>query len=545
MNDTMDPLRRGLVVGALLSPVLGNNAVAAQSIGTSVNAILTLHAGSGTARDGSDDRAFMTSFAQLSNARISPAGARDWGLGAIRSTRGRFRFSVLAPKTSAIGFTWTGEGRFATSNEFNLTNGAALRLGPYVGVSIADMSFVNADGDRIRPEGQRGESKAILLEGAGGGTLLALRGVTLDGFRYGIFVGGAADENADTTLMEQVAFATDIGFTPGTHKQAIVNLMLNCVSDCSEALMRTAGGSETTILAHNGTVGEALIQFENGAGGETARTRIVDSKFEYHRPASARMLIDARAKTRPNEGGNAVYWRDSAMVGGLGRPADYDAHPIIAVSNDAFKLDFQGGYLRGSISYASSYVDPTTSCSFRYMEAAPVPERLRLTGTGTHPLIEWRSNGNVPVDQYRGGQAGIRSIDAQKALLWRPTVGGVPNRFLVMTGMGAHRDDFAGRKGADMTVTGLAPNTHVFGAAVFIENASPGDTLVQVFADAARHQPIAELRLPGDARGLHRLPMAERHLPDGRLHARVTRGGADEWAAGALVVFYFPYFADF
>jgi hypothetical protein len=545
MSDEANPLRRGLVIGALLSPVLGGNVAAAQAIGRRMDAILTVRAGTGTTRDGRDDRAFMASFAQLSDARVSPAGGRDWGLGAIRSTRGRFQFSTLAPKTSAIGLTWTGEGRFATSNEFSLTDGAALRLGPYIGVSISDMSFVNADGDRIRPEGRRGESKAILLDGAGGGTLLALRGVTLDGFRYGIFVGGTADENADTTLMEQVAFATDVGFTPGTHKQAIVNLMLNCVSNCSEALLRTAGGSETTVLAHNGTIGEALIQFENGAGGETARTRIVDSKFEYHRPASARLLIDARGKTRPNEGGNAVYWRDSAMVGGLGRPADYDAHPIIAIGDDAFKLDFQGGYLRGAISYASSYVDPTTSCSFRYMEAAPTPERLRLTGSGTHPLIEWRSNGNVPVDQYRGGQAGIRSVDAQKALLWRPTVGGVPNRFLVMTGAGAHRDDFAGRKGADMTVEGLAPNTHIFGVAVFVEGASPGDTLVQLFADAARHQPLAELRLPSDARGLHRLPLAERLLPNGKLYARVTRGGTDEWVAGALVVFYFPYFAAF
>lgn len=545
-HDTdADHRRRGLVIGALLSPILGGNVAAAQALGDGIDAALTIRAQTGARRDGTDDRAFAAAYDRLSNSRVSPPSARDWGLGAIRSSRGRFRYSALAPRTSAIGLTWTGEGRFATANEFDLTSGAALRLGPYIGVSIADMSFVNADGDRIRTTGQRGDSKAILLDGAGGGTLLSLRNVSLDGFRYGVFIGGEADENADTTLMEQVAFATDIGFSPGRHKQAIVNLLLNCVSDCGEALFRTAGGSETTFVAHNGTVGEALLQFENGAGGESARTRIVDSKFEYHRPDRARLLIDARAKTRPNEGGNAVYWRDSAMVGGIGRPADYDAHPIIAIADDAFKLDFQGGYLRGAISYASSYVDPTTSCSFRYMEAAPTPERLRLTGSGTHPLIEWRSNGNVPIDQYRGGQAGVRSVDAQKALLWRPVVGGVPNRFLVMTGAGAHRDDFGGRTGADMTVEGLAPNTHMFGAAVFLEGSSPGDTLVEVFADASRRQRLAALQLPATARGLHRLTLDERLLPDGKLYARVTRNGIDQWAAGALVVFYFPYFAGF
>jgi hypothetical protein len=342
--------------------------------------------------------------------------------------------------------------------------------------------------------------------------------------------------------MEQVTFVTDIGFTPNRQKQAIINLMTNCTSDCAETLFRTAGGSETTIASHNGTVGESLLQFTNGSGGETARTRVINSKFEYHHADRARLLVDARAKTRPNEGGNVVYWRDSALVGGVARPRDYDAHPVIAIADDAFKLDFQGGYLRGTISYGSSYVDYSTLGSFRYMEAAPKPETLRLRGSGTHPLFEWRANQNVPVDQYRGGQAGLRSIDAQKALLWRPVIGGVHNRFLVMTGDGGHRATFAGRMGADMMVDAFPSNTHIFGVAAFIEDASPGDTLVQLFSDARAREPFAELLVPDGGRGLHRVEMAERSLADGKLYARITRRSVDQWVHGALVIFYFPYF---
>jgi hypothetical protein len=375
----------------------------------------------------------------------------------------------------------------------------------------------------------------------------------LDGFHTAIRVTDTV--NADKTLVEQVAFGTAVGFDQGGNKQAIGWTFLNCSANCRTTHFRLSGAGEVLIANYTSEVYGSLIHYPESSGtagsGRTNyfgnRTTVMSTKLEYH-GSGPRMLVDARDSRLATDAGGSncdIVFRETSIAPGTGWP-DPASHVIIQVGDDtsgsdAVRIKQEGGTIQGVIRVGSNQQGfLSRRWSFRDAVRAPDPATVQFRGAGNHYLMEWRANENVPLDQYRGGEAFIGSIDAQKAYLWRHHA-----RALISTGVAS--DTYGERRGGQFTIGGFPRKLTVTGLGVFIDrNRNNSDTLVEWFADAQFRTIIGSARIGGNVLGLRPVvmndPNAWQTLSTGELYVRITKPAAnDAGTEGALVIFYFPY----
>ncbi|HEX8384137.1 MAG TPA: hypothetical protein VF592_12270 [Sphingomonas sp.] len=493
--------------------------------------------------------ALKRAYRTAASPPVSPPGRPGWGMDVINLPRGSLRLRTRVEwGGSLLGFGMVGRANYASTLAVDIDQGAAIPLQTYVGVRFQDFFLRN-----LSP--RAGTSVAFDLTGTGGGAELTIKRVLIEGFDTAIRVNGERSNpgNCDKTLVEQVQFHTNTGFDNTRNKQAIGWTFLNCASGCGETVFRLGGAGEVAVLNHVGDIYGSLIQLPEGSGNAGSgnyvgcRATVMSSKLEYH-GQGARMLLDARASLLPTDGGGSnadIVFRDVSIASGPAQP-DPATHVVMQVGDgrrgaDAVRVRQDGGWVEGVIRHASAHPGPNNRrWSFHDAIRAPDPARVRLEGAGNHPLMEWRRNENVPVDQYRGGEAFTGSIDAQKAFLWRHD-----GRTLINTGIA--NADHGGRRGAQFTIGGFPPRMTVTGLAVFInENRAGTDTLVEWFADRGFAVPVARALIAGNRRGLQAVVMNDpgkwQTLSAGELYVRITKPMAgDSGTEGALVLFYFPY----
>lgn len=498
------------------------------------------------AQPGSDTgTAFNAAFAQLSGTRNAPPGLPGWGLGAIDVPRGNWRYRTpIAFADSQLGFTLRGAAPFATTHVFDISAGAALPLNVYVGVTLSDFSLKNV-------AAVPGSSAAIAMQPAGGGGFVAIKRVTLDGFGTGIRLTGTV--NGDKTLVEQVLFGTRIGFDQGRNKQAIGWTFANCGGDCRDTHFRLGGAGEVLITNHTSEIYGSLIHYPEGSGNPGSganhylgsRTTVASTKLEYH-GAGDRMLVDARDSLAPTDGGGSnvdLRLRDVSFASGAARP-DPARHTIIQVGNDqagsdAIRIHQDGGFIEGVIRHGSAQLGALNRrWSFANALAAPDPATVQLLGPGSHPLMEWRANENVPVDQYRGGQAFTGAIDFDKGYLWRHS-----GPRLIDTGLAGGNNRYGARTGGRFEIA-FPAGTAQLGLFVYIDRPIAGTGLeVAQYRDGGYATQVGEvLTLPaGTPKGLYPVHAAMQNLADGRVYLRITLDAGGKEVFGAVVVRYFPY----
>lgn len=515
------------------------------------------HRSAAPSRDGGGDAAaFTAAFQEQSTTRpyIAPDGGA-WGIGKIRFAKGRYEPGPIGfGGLSQLGMDLGGDAPYATTLDFSIREGAALSLRTYVNVHVHDLSLRNRSP-------ATGSSVGIALDGEGGGGSLSLDRLVIEGFHTAIsnkgdvIRGVASPGNGDKALVSQCVLGSVTAYDQTRNNQAIGWTFVSCASGCSGPTFRLGGAGETLIVSHTADVRQSLIKFPEGSGNPGSgarnylgsRTTVMSTKLEYHDHGD-RMLLDARESLLATDAGGSncdVVFRETSIASGGAWP-DPRSHVIIQVGNeqsgsDAIRLKQEGGFIEGVIKVGSAQEGVLSRrWSFRDAVRAPDPATVQFLGRGSHYLMEWRANENVPLDQYRGGQAFVGAIDAQKAYLWRHT-----GRALVNTGVAA--EAYAGRRGGQFTIKGFPPKMSVMGLAVFIDrNRLNSDTQVEWFADAAFTRPIGSRRIGGDERGLRPVvmndPAAWQTLSAGELYVRITKPGAnDDGTEGALVVFYFPY----
>ena len=502
------------------------------------------------ASDGADwTDAIGRAFDQLSSTRTAHPAYPNWGVGTLQVGRGVHPIArPLVFSASQVGFGIRGAGRFASVFTKDIVAGQAFLLNPSGYSHFADFTVVNeARG--------RGGGAAFTILGTNGAHMTAFDRLVLTNFTSGVSIAGVT--NGDFTQIRDCEFATDYAYTNNANKNAVSAMIDGCSFGCRGSVLRLGGSGEVSMRGGGANVHQSLVEYREGAGvnGVYPQSVAIDHmKLEYSGRAAgedARLLIDGRdCKVSPDAGGadTVTVLRDTTYVMGDHPPGDpgdasYDDHAIIDLSGGRHRVHAWGGYLRGTVRYLSDYLENRARWLFGRMRAAPSPARVRLEGSGTHPLIEWWGNEGV-ADQYRGGQSGLRCIRTGTALLWRH-VG--PN--LINTGV--DRDEF--RVGAttrygkdftiDLTQAELPPVVTIEGLAVFIKsNATATDTRIEWFADAGFASPIASATIPGDARGKVMVSGRNLTVTDGRLLVRITKPGrGDNGTIGALVIHYFPY----
>lgn len=502
--------------------------------------------------DDGDDAApgLLRAARAYSDDPISPPGRRGWGAGLVTLPRGSFRLGrAVNLAGSLLGFGLAGRANYASALVADVRAGAAFMLKTYVGVRFQDFLLRNA-------AAEPGTSVAFDLDGTGGGGELTFRRMTIENFGTAIRVKGegGAPGNGDKTLVEQVQFGTLVGFDNTRNKQAVGWTFLNCASGCAGAMFRLGGAGEVAVVNHVADVYGSLIELPEGSGNPGAgnyvgtRITVMSSKLEYH-GNGPRMLLDARGSRLNTDAGGSnadLVFRDVSLAGGLGRPDDPASHVVMQVGDsgrgsDAVRVRQDGGWIEGAVRLASAQRGAVNRrWSFRDAVRAPDPDRVRFEGDGNHPLLEWRANENVPLDQYRGGEAFTGAIDAQKAFLWRHD-----GRSLINTGLAA--EPIGDRRGGRFALGDFPRAMTVTGLAVFITaNSGGGDTLVEWFADADHRVAIGRALIAADRRGLQPVVMGDptrwRTLSTGKLHIRISKPETgDAGTEGALVMFYFPY----
>jgi hypothetical protein len=501
----------------------------------------------GARPDGASDAsaAFNAAFAQLSADRTSPPGLRDWGVGAIETPRGNWvHRSPIAFAHSQIGFTMRGAAPWATAHVFDLSGGAAIPLNIYIGVSLSDFLLKNVARNS-------GTSAAIEMKPRNGGGLVSLKRLVFDGFNTGIRVTDTV--NADKTLVEQVVFGTAIGFDQGRNKQAIGWTFLNCAADCRTTHFRLGGAGEVLIANYTSEVYGSLIHYPESSGvagsGRAnylgSRTTVMSTKLEYH-GSGDRMLVDARDSVALTDSGGSnvdLRLRDVSFASGSAWP-DPARHVVIQVGNersgsDAVRIHQDGGTIEGVIKYGSAQFG-ALSRRWSFMNAlrAPDPSTVQFLGPGNHPLMEWRANENVAIDQYRGGQGFHGAIDFDKAYLWHHS-----GPHLIHTGLPDAQQSYGGRIGNGFAIA-FPVGTAQLGLFVYLNRPLGGTDLeVTQYEDSGYRRPVgATLSLAaGTPKGLYQVHSTLQNLGDGRVYVRITTAGSGREVFGALVVRYFPY----
>jgi hypothetical protein len=540
---TSGPDRRFLLLGGglLLSGATGVARPARAQLQEAGGATITAF-GARPRGDTDASVAFDAAFKAYSDDRTSPPGLKGWGVGAVISPRGAWTHRTpIRFADSQIGFAMRGEAPYATTHLFDIATGGAVPLKTYVAVTLSDFYLRNV-------AGSPGDSVGVSLDPEGGGGPLTIRRVAIDGFGTAIRLAGTG--NGDKTLVEQVSFGTTVGFDNGRNKQAVGWTFLNCSGACALTHFRLGGAGEVAVAHYVGNVFGSFIDLPEssgnaGGGNFPARVTVSGTQLEYH-GTGPRLLIDASRSTELTDRGGTnadIVLREVTIVSGA-TPPDPKHHAIIQVGNeragsDAVRVRQEGGWIEGVIRHGSEQQGALNRrWSFRDALRAPAPETAELTGIGSHPLMEWRANENVPVDQYRGGQSFTGAIDAQKAFLWRH-VGAA----LLNTGVDAK--PIGGRYGGNFTIGGFPPGTTQLSLAVFLDEplTDGHDLQVVQFTDAAFRSPLGTERSlpPRTPKGLHRIHDQWHILEAGELYVRVTLPTRQTVVRGAVVPFYFPY----
>ncbi|WP_374945167.1 hypothetical protein [Sphingomonas sp.] len=464
---------------------------------------------------GDATRAFASAFAAQSATRSyrDPAGGW-WGVGRIVVPKGSYAVGPLGfGGASQLGLDLGGDAPFASTLRFDVgAAGAGLSLRTYVNVHVHDLTLHNV-------AATPGASVGIDLDGTGGGGNLSLKRLIVEGFgtairNNGDVVNGVhAPGNGDKALIEQCVFLTSVGYDRTRNNQAIGWTFLNTASGCADTTFRLSGAGETLIVNHVGDIYGSFIALPEGSGNPGtgqfnyfgARTTVMSTKLEYHGKGD-RMLLDARASRLATDAGGSncdIVFRETSIASGTAWP-DPATHVIIQVGDatsgsDAIRVKQEGGTIEGVVKLGSSQLGPLSRrWSFRDAVRAPDPATVQFLGEGSHYLIEWRANENVPVDQYRGGEAFTGAIDAQKVFLWRHV-----GKALVNTGV--EGEDHGGRKGGKFVIGGFPRKMTVTGLAVFIDHNRAGtDTLIEWFADRRFTRAIGQALIAGDRPGCAR-----------------------------------------
>lgn len=537
-----DPERRAFLLGGGL--LVGGTAMGVVRAQAAPGSPTNLELPAPGRADGPEDAsvALNAAFKAYSDDRTSPPDLKGWGVGAITTARGTWiHRTPVAFADSQVGFAMRGAATYATTHLFDITTGAALPLKTYVAVVLSDFYLRNV-------ARAPGDSVGLALDPVGGGGPLTVKRVAIDGFATAIKLDGTV--NGDKTLVEQVSFGTAVGFDNGRDKQAVGWTFLNCSGACETAHFRLGGAGEVGIAGYVGNVFGSFLELPetagNGGGANfPARVTIAGTQLEYH-GSGPRLLIDAsRSRMLTDQGGtNAdIVLREVSLVSGA-TPPDPRRHVVVQVGDDrggsdAVRVKQEGGWIEGIIRHGSEQQGALNRrWSFRDALRAPDPQTVELRGTGNHPLMEWRANENVPVDQYRGGQGFTGAIDAQKAFLWRHVGAALLNT-------GVEAKPLAGRHGGDFSIGGFPAGTTQLALAVYLDEplATGLDLEVRQFADTALRVPVGSpLALPaGTSKGLYRVHDHWQVLEQGSLHVRMTLPAPALVVRGALIVFYFPY----
>lgn len=524
----------------------------------------------GSSLPADDTAAFQAAFRYQSDTKTTLVGPNAYeGIGKIVLPKGFYRFSPVSfGAYNQVGMEIEGDGVLATTASFDLTTGSAFSFRTYNFLHVHDLLIKNANPTP-------GASVAVNLDGTGGGGNLTLKRLSLEGFGTAIRTNGQGDNpgNGDKTLVEQVTMSTTVGFDQTRNNQAVGWTFLNTTAGCDKAHFLLGGAGETLIVNHVGNVHDSFVKFPEssgnpGSGNLPGRLTAMSTQLEYAAPSSndgQRRLIDARESVLNTDSGGSNYdivLREATIASGTHAP-DPASNTIIEVGNatsgsDAIRIKQEGGTIEGRIKVGSAqYGGNSRRWSFRDALKAPKPETVSFLGGGNHYLMEWRANENVPIDQYRGGQAFTGSIDAQKAFLWRHN-----GNELINTGI--INAEYSGRRGGQFAIPGFPGKMTVTGLAVFInENKQSTDTLVEWFSAAmpdangvwqssttngsvtTQHK-LGEKLIPATVRGLVPVVMNDatkwQTLASGQLFVRITKPGfGDNGTQGHLVSFYFPY----
>lgn len=584
-----DITRRRLFAGG--SGLLGGYAIgasAAQGAGAAQAASGDL-AAAGARADGTAtaNAALERAFAAQSATKPfrDPATRQFLGVGPLTTPKGDFRFDPIGwGRYDNVGMTIGGAGRFATTWTFSIADGRALPLQRYVGARVHDLSLLNTRGadpaDRsvaidVDPTGTGGANRS------GGGGMLSIERVDAHGFgtflrNFGTKLGGIDTGDGDKTLVEMCNHYGAVCYDQTANKQAYGWMFLCCAGGARDAAFRLGGSGLTSIVGYVGDPRGSFLHFPEGSGnsGPSAppgggtggnypwnKVVVQASQLEYHGDGD-RMLIDARRSRRPRDAGGStadVTLDDVTFASGSAWP-DPASHVVIQVGDrsggsDGVRVNARGGWVAGRIRLGASALGAVnTRWSFRDMSVAPDPATVDLVGPAgaSHPLIEWRANESVPVDQYRGGQAFTGSVDAQKAHLC-----GHSGAFLINTGLPDAQAAYGARRGKQMAIP-MARGLNVTGMGVFVHETPGEDTLVEWFAtgggatwrDAAGgNRLVASATVPAGARrgALHPVAMLDPArwllLEDGAAYVRITKPGTGQQTVGRLVLFYFPLVA--
>lgn len=526
--------------------------------------------------------AFNSAFKYLSSTRVyayDVFGVTQYkGLGSAFAPKGLYKFtSISFGGTNQVGFGIGGDGTYSTTFDFNLNADENA-------FNFRNYSFLHLHDLALRNVGEFAGSCAIDLNSEGGGNNLTLKRIDMTGFETCIRLNGdtvdgvAVPGDGDKSLVEQITMGGRFGFNQTRAGQCYGWVIRSCTSACTEADFMLGGLGSTRIESHIGNPLGAFIKLpEHTGGGGSARdpsrdgngnyfggnypsnvVHVESTKLEYHGDG-ARMLIDARESVlRADQGGSTadIVLRDVAIASGADWPVPAE-HVVIQVGNetagsDGIRVRQVGGWISGIVSLGSDASGAVNGrWSFRDAVKAPDPKLLRLAGGGSHVLLEWRANENVPVDQYRGGQAFTGAIDAEKAYLW-----GHRGPRLVNTAAGLGADAQIGaRYGGQFALTDFSPGATIKGMAVQIEKVPGTDTLVEWFAAGGpglwtpeANTLIGSATIPAGAPVGRIVPIADlamvdwHLLTDGAIYVRLTKPGQAQETFGRLIVFYFPRF---
>ncbi|GEM_PF-5605480 len=503
--------------------------------------------------DGTDwTPAFGRAFDYLSSTRTAHPHFQPWGVGTIKVGRGTFPLAQpLYFSQSQVGFGITGQARFATVFSKNITTGHAFFLNPSGYSNFEDFTIVN-------DAATRGDSAAFAILGTNGGHMTTIQRLNISNFALGVSVSGTT--NGDFTHIVDSEFDTDTGYTNNSNKNAVGAMLDNVSHSCRTALVSLGGSGEVSINGGGGNVHRSVVHYREGAGVANIYPQsalLHHHKLEYGGatgPDNAQLLIDGRDTVLgPNSGGadTVTIFRDVTYTLGDTPPGDpsgtaYDDHRIIDIAGGRHRVHMIAGYLRGAIRYLSDYAEDRARWLIRGMRAAPLPSRLLLGGTGTHPLIRWHDNENV-ADQYRGGTSGIRVIQRGPAVLWRQLQDQVINTGVSQTAF--PQSGGGNRYGAEFTIDltlqplDLPPLITIEGLALYVENnVYTTDTKVEWFSDNFSTL-IDSATISGGVRGKVTISTKETTVVDGKIRVRITKPGTgDNGTVGALVIPYFPFF---
>jgi hypothetical protein len=495
--------------------------------------------------------ALERAFDALSSTRTAHPAYPRWGVGILEAGRGII--SVQQPPRfsgSQVGFGIVGAGRFATVFSTNIGKGQLFFLNPSAYNYFADFTAVNDTRDQTSER----TDAAFSILGTDGAHMTAFSRIVFGGFTYGISISGTT--NGDYTHVSNCEFGTRYAYTNSHNKNAVSAIFDGCSFGCTGSAFLLGGSGEVTMRGGGANVARTLIAYTEGAGinGIYPQSVAVDHvKLEYGgTDDDSRLLIDGRDCTLSPDAGGAdtvTVLRDTTYALGDHPPGTpvgpaYDRQVIIDLAGGRHRVHAWGGYIRGTIRYASSYLENRARWLFGRMRAAPIPSRLHLDGTGTHPLVEWWGNEGI-ADQYRGGQSGLRCIRTGTALLWRHTADRIVNTGIAASRLSLDKDRtwYGGAFTIDLTEADLPPLVTIEGLALFIRgNAQATDTRIEWFSNAAFSSLHDTAIVPGNTLGKFLISAKELTVTDGKLRVRIAKPGpGDDGTTGALVIYYFPY----